>query len=283
MCRCKKLSSNVKKVSVIKDTNMNLYFKRLFSILGFNTVVALILVIGSTVISMYFNWKVDFPLTIIGIAIVFPIVFSIGEAYKRREAALAQYGVMKSMGRVMYFASRDWLRDPGESASKNREDFRNHIVKTFSFCIKLFQSEKNDDLSQEERAIYKEFSCISKSIEDLRDRGLSGSEVSRVNAYFSRFITAFETVKHIYQYRTPITLRMYSKVFIYIILIVLGPYFAILAEGQALWLAFIKPIIFAMVFTGLDNIQEHLENPFDQVGEDDIRINPDKFIETLCA
>ena len=133
----------------------------------------------------------------------------------------------------------------------------------------------------EERAIYKEFSCISKSIEDLRDRGLSGSEVSRVNAYLSRFITAFETVKHIYQFRTPITLRMYSRIFIYVILIVLGPYFAILAEGQALWLAFIKPIIFAMVFTGLDNIQEHLENPFDQVGEDDIRINPDKFLETL--
>jgi hypothetical protein len=36
-----------------------------------------------------------------------------------------------------------------------------------------------------------------------------------------------------------------------------------------------------MDFTGLDNIQEHLENPFDQVGEDDIRINPEKFITTL--
>jgi predicted membrane chloride channel (bestrophin family) len=244
-------------------------------------VVALMLVIGSTVLSLYFNWKVDFPLTIIGIAIVFPIVFSIGGAYKRREAALAQYAIMKSMGRVMYLASRDWLRDPQEIASQNQEDFKTHISNTFSLCIKLFQAAKNNNLSQEERAIYKEFSCISKSIEDLRDRGLSGSEVSRVNAYLSRFITAFETVKHIHQYRTPITLRMYSKFYIYVILIVLGPYFAILAEGQALWLAFIKPIIFAMVFTGLDNIQEHLENPFDQVGEDDIRINPDKFAETL--
>ncbi|NQU63164.1 MAG: hypothetical protein HQ517_02610 [SAR324 cluster bacterium] len=37
----------------------------------------------------------------------------------------------------------------------------------------------------------------------------------------------------------------------------------------------------ASVIKDFDNIQEHLENPFDQVGEDDIRINPDKFIETL--
>ncbi|MBT5337666.1 hypothetical protein HN858_02685 [Candidatus Falkowbacteria bacterium] len=261
---------------------MTLFFKRLFSILGLNTLISLILVIGSTLISMHYNWKVDFPLTIIGIAIVFPIVFSIGGAYKRREAALVQYATMKSMGRVIYLASRDWLRDKGKDATKNTDDFRTQISKTFSLCIKLFQSTHNKPFSKEEKEIYEKFSGISKSIEDLRDRGLSGSEVSRVNAYMSKFITAFETVKHIYQYRTPITLRIYSKFFIYIILIVLGPYFAIIAEGQPLWLAFINPIIFAMVFSGLDNIQSHLENPFDQVGEDDIRINPEKFAKTLA-
>jgi hypothetical protein len=31
----------------------------------------------------------------------------------------------------------------------------------------------------------------------------------------------------------------------------------------------------------LDNIQEHLENPFDQIGEDDIVINAEKFVERL--
>jgi hypothetical protein len=31
----------------------------------------------------------------------------------------------------------------------------------------------------------------------------------------------------------------------------------------------------------LDNIQEHLENPFDQIGEDDIMINAEAFLERL--
>jgi hypothetical protein len=36
-----------------------------------------------------------------------------------------------------------------------------------------------------------------------------------------------------------------------------------------------------MILVSLDNIQEHLENPFDQVGEDDITFNVDKFVNNL--
>lgn len=261
--------------------NMKNHLQRLFSILSFNTLLALFIAIGSTSICIYYGWKMDFPLTIIGIAVVFPIVFSIGGAYNRRESALVQYGVMKSMGRAIFLAARDWLRDDGEKASKNVENFKSHTYNIFTLCVTLFKNSKNEQFSNEEREIYREFSNISKSIEDLRDRGLSGSEVSRVNGYLSRYLTAFETLKHIYQYRTPRTLRLYSKLFIYITLVVLGPYFSLLAEDKSLWLGFTTPILFAMVFTGLDNIQEHLENPFDQIGEDDIKINPEKFIKTL--
>ena len=36
-----------------------------------------------------------------------------------------------------------------------------------------------------------------------------------------------------------------------------------------------------MILVSLENIQEHLENPFDQIGEDDIKFNVEKFIERL--
>ena len=36
-----------------------------------------------------------------------------------------------------------------------------------------------------------------------------------------------------------------------------------------------------MILVSLDNIQEHLENPFDQIGEDDISINAEKFVDQL--
>ncbi|MBN2377150.1 MAG: hypothetical protein JXD22_12160 [Sedimentisphaerales bacterium] len=41
------------------------------------------------------------------------------------------------------------------------------------------------------------------------------------------------------------------------------------------------PILFATIFVSLDNIPEYLENPFDQIGEDDIIINAGKFVERL--
>jgi hypothetical protein len=41
------------------------------------------------------------------------------------------------------------------------------------------------------------------------------------------------------------------------------------------------PVLFALVLSALDNIQEHLENPFDQIGQDDVNINAEKFRERL--
>jgi hypothetical protein len=33
------------------------------------------------------------------------------------------------------------------------------------------------------------------------------------------------------------------------------------------------PILFSFILISLDNIQEHLEDPYDQIGEDDIRMD----------
>ena len=41
------------------------------------------------------------------------------------------------------------------------------------------------------------------------------------------------------------------------------------------------PVLFTIILVSLDNIQEHLENPFNQVGQDDIVINAEKFVERL--
>lgn len=261
---------------------MTNFLRRLYSILWINTLFAVIVAVSSTLLSIHYWLQVDFPLTIIWIAVVFPIVFSIWWAYKRREAALVQYWIMKSMSRSLYFASRDWLRDSSEKrAQENTKNLKIIIHKLFQFSVTLFQSKNIKDIEKTEMDIYLQISQLSKEIETLRDRWMSGSEVSKVHQYLNKFTTAFEVIKHIFQYRTPRTLRLYSKMFIYITLIVLWPYFSLMAEGQFLWLGLVKPILFAMVFTALDNIQEHLENPFDQIWEDDIKINPNKIAKTL--
>ena len=42
-------------------------------------------------------------------AVVFPIVFSINAAYRRREEALRYFASIKAHSAALYFAHRDWL------------------------------------------------------------------------------------------------------------------------------------------------------------------------------
>ena len=94
-------------------------------------------------------------------------------------------------------------------------------------------------------------------------------------------ILAFEQIKHIYQYRTPRTLRAFSDFFITILPVLYGPYFANISQGFSDGLTYVMPVLFALILVSLDNIQEHLENPFDQIGQDDVSINAEKFVDRL--
>ncbi|MCP4898312.1 MAG: hypothetical protein GY906_15165 [bacterium] len=80
-------------------------------------------------------------------------------------------------------------------------------------------------------------------------------------------------MKHVYQYRNPRTLRAFSDFFIVVLPIAYGPHFARMAGESSYGLHFIVPVLFSIILVSLDNIQNHLENPFDQIGEDDVTIN----------
>jgi len=149
-------------------------------------------------------------------------------------------------------------------------------------CRKLFMGPETQMRDQEAK-VYRRFSEISRFIKRLRQRGLASGECSRCNQYLSKMIISFETVKHIYQYRTPVTLRAYSDIFIFVLPVLYGPYFAASSDDYAPGLKLVMPVLFSVILTGLDAIQSHLENPFDQVGEDDIAINAEKFVERLAV
>jgi hypothetical protein len=64
--------------------------------------------------------------------------------------------------------------------------------------------------------------------------------------------------------------------------IIYGPYFvAIAADYTHSGLMYVMPVMFTVILCSLDDMQEHLENPFDRVGDDDIVIEADKFLDRL--
>lgn len=251
--------------------------KRITAIINLKSLLIAGLAIISMLACRQLGLVADFPLTLVATAVVFPIVFSINGAYKRRESALEDYGEIKAHGRAIYFAARDWLaeRDPALEA-----EFREHLGGFLKDCRELFVHPVAE-MAVAERAVYTRLSGLSRAINKLRSHGLASNEVSRCNQYLSKMIISFETLKHIYQYRTPVTLRAYSDIFILLLPILYGPWFAQIAVGLSGGVEFVMPVLMSLILVGLDNIQDHLENPFDQIGEDDIVFNAEKFVERL--
>ena len=247
------------------------------SIVNGQTVITVILAITSTAICRSQGWFAEFPLTLMGTAVIFPIVFSIGGAYKRREAALDDYGAIKAHGRAIHFATRDWFED---TDTELQDEGRELLFDLLDSMRTMFHRPVSE-LEQNEPAVYSAFSNLSVFINSMRGRGLPSGEASRCNQFLSKMMISYEHIKHVYQYRTPLTLRAYSKVFISVLPVLYGPYFAAISQEYSKGFAYVMPVLLSVILVSLDNIQEHLENPFDQIGEDDLFINAEKFRDRL--
>lgn len=252
--------------------------RRVFLIINLKALLVTAAALASTYLCRRYGLQADLPLTLVATAVVFPIVFSISGAYKRRENALHHYGSLKAHGRALFFAVRDWLDDPDAALL---ERARRQVGGLMESCRTLLASDRAD-LPVNEEVVYRKFSDLSQFIRnDLRGSGLASGEVSRCNQFLSKMLVSFESVKHVYQYRTPKTLRAFSDFFIVVLPVAYGPHFAQMAGDSSYGLHNVMPVMMSVILVSLDNIQDHLENPFDQIGEDDVVINVEKFVRGL--
>lgn len=249
---------------------MKRILKSFLLIINYKTLIVTTLSVFSTYICYHFGFIANFPDMLVGVAIVFPVVFSIGSAYNRREGALQRFADFKGHAIAIYYAMRDWPRD---SSHDLPEQVRSLVTDLLTLMRKMFTSRRAGDLQDNQRRAYDLFSKLSELTNTMRDYGVQTSETSRVNQYISKMIIAFDNLMIVHTYRTPITLRAYSKVFIYIFPIIYGPYFASTFDEFSANLGYVMPVLYSFILVSLDNIQDHLEHPFDEIGEDDIRID----------
>ena len=74
---------------------MNSVIKDFFSVINVKTLIVIAAACTATYVCTELEFYYNVPTDLIGIAIVFPIVFSINAAYSRREKALEHYSVFK--------------------------------------------------------------------------------------------------------------------------------------------------------------------------------------------
>lgn len=245
-------------------------------ILDRHTAAVTALALLSTWLCRRYGVEADLPSALIGIAVIFPIVFSINSAYKRREEALSYLADARGHGVAIAWAHRDWTGgDPG-LARRGREA----VDALFGAVRAYFEGVGAGD-REALAEVYRRFSALSESHEALRAAGVPANEVSRVNQYLRAVIIDFERMRNILEYRTPQALRAYSRVFLNGFPILFGPYFARLGTESTAAVGYLVAVVYSVVLVSLDNIQEALENPYDTVGEDDVDLDVAGELRTL--
>lgn len=237
-------------------------------VISIQTFVVVAISCFATFLCQRYDVFIDLPTALIGIAIIFPIVFSINAAYRRREEALGHFASLKGHAIALYYAHRDWVPENSpEHAGRMKQ-----LIDDLLHSIHSYFTDKNGDEARFQE-VYQRFSEISKSMEILRNAGVSNSEISRCNQYMRAMMIDFERMRNIHIYRTPTTLRAYSHVFLNTFPILFAPYFANLADESYTVTGYLVAAFYGLVLVSLDNIQEDLESPYDQIGADDLHLN----------
>lgn len=235
-------------------------------IIDWQTTAVAALALLLTFICRHYGFVFEMPTGLIGIAVIFPLVFSIVTAFRRREDALKYFASLKAHTVGLYFAHRDWP-PAGKSQAAQAEKLVQDLL---TAVANYFQA---DDQEQALYRVYAVIDAFSLAHEQLRQVGVPANEVSRANQYLRAIIIEFERMKNIARYRTPVALRAYSRLFLNLFPIIFAPYFASVGYPAFPIAGYVVALVYALVLVSLDNVQDHLENPYDGVGPDDLRLN----------
>ena len=257
---------------------MKAFFNSLILIINYKTFIVTILSTVATWVCIQLNFLADFNLSMISVAMVFPIVFAINSAFQRREEALKALAGIKGLLVAIFLAVKHWR----ENGKKAENEYLQAIeAKTNAIVVAVGKYLIRLDHDVAEFGVYHAISQLSEQLQDMR-KVVPGSDIARLNEYVSLILVHFEELKIIREYRTPITLRTYSKFFIYSFPVIFAPFFA--ASINVFSFAFITyfvPAMYSFILISLINIQEHMEDPFDGIGEDDIKIGAARFDNLL--
>ena len=234
------------------------------SILNHLTIITLLLSLLIPFSAYHFEIIYNIDLTLISIAIIFPLVFAIRGAFKRREKALEflslHRGALKTIG--YFFMSSPKLPDKAKNEIiKILEDLSN------TFLDHLSQSSHNTDFVDAKTASIFEF--IKK-----HDEEISGGVKQKIFRFIKDVHVAQENLIAVHTHRTPISLKAYCLIFIYMFPVIYTPTIINkIGLDNPSGLTYFVVILSEFILISLYNIQDQMEYPFDKDGLDDIKLD----------
>ncbi|MEN2283229.1 hypothetical protein AAGF08_13880 [Algoriphagus sp. SE2] len=240
--------------------------KKYLIIVNWRTFVALAITSLTTHFTLVKNFQYNFDLTMISIAIIFPLVFTIKSAFRRREKAIEHLAKFKS-GLITVNAC---LQSQSKISDEDKNKIRDTIYNISKYLIEYLGPEHTTL-----ETVRKEAAKISDYIKE-RSKSMKFNASLKIQGFMRDVLLGIENSAGIKEHRTPASIRAYCLVFIYLYPIIYVPsvYFRLL-DGNSQsspWLLYTLALISTFVLISLFNVQEQLENPFDQDGVDDVKL-----------
>ncbi|NND14938.1 MAG: hypothetical protein HKN89_01290 [Eudoraea sp.] len=212
--------------------------------------------------SLNIYYRID--LTLLSIAIVFPLVFSIRGSFRRREKALEHLSKFRSALKTVHY----YIMINKELTVESKDEMTNII---HEISDKTMEHLKSNNESTED---------LDDIINNVQKFMLTKSEVvnkklsDRVFRFMKDLHESIENLHAINIHRTPISLKAYCKVFIYIFPLIYAPsIIEIIGLNNNPLIAYFIVLLTEFILISLYNIQDQLEYPFDDVGLDDINLD----------
>ena len=217
----------------------------------------------------YYEINLQLDFTIMSVAIVFPLVFSITSAYQRRQDYVKEFAVFRNkiidLSNIFYSVDK--------TSKTDYEKLFFSLVELQDIFVNYLKNSSSENNFKKVRKKRKEIFLLIDSYKKLYNEREKDSIIRVKNELFQ----SAEKLRGLKIHSTPISLRKYCLIFIFLSPLIYNTQLV----SQSISLGFISEtyisllmsIIVSFILIALYNVQDYIENPFDQKGLDDLKLN----------
>jgi hypothetical protein len=237
------------------------------AIIDMKTLVLSVVCVAVTYFCYVNNIAYDLNITLFSIAVIFPLVFTIREAFKRRDNALKFLSQFKSS-----LCSVHYCFEQCRKLDAARRDEVAQLLDTAS-------SQFFDALGSEEADIRPAEETVNEIIHFIQrnNDAISNSLALKIIRFVQDVNDGMENTISLKMHGTPISMRAYCLVFVFLFPFVFAPTIVFHMPDAPVVLSYGLSILHGFILISLFNVQTQMENPFDQIGLDDIQLDEFRF------
>jgi predicted membrane chloride channel (bestrophin family) len=191
-------------------------------------------------------------------------VFTIRGSFRRRENALEHLSEFRSSIKVLHY----FFMSNTALSENDRNEIQNILLDINSTTLTHLRT-KHGEMKDIDALLHKVYLFTLDET-----RALPRALRDKIFRFMKDLHQSIENVHAIHIHRTPISLKAYCEVFIYVFPCIYAPtiIFSIGATNPH-WVTYSVVLLTEFILISLYNIQSQLEYPFDNVGLDDIKLD----------